>query len=123
MPFKAIAWQVSKYRDFRVQSENRKTQTRKNSVFENFSRSVHFEKLGFLQRQDVPKIWDFGPTLTPICPLKMVKIKTSYRVIQISQNQGLISFQFLMKSIITFCAIWSFFGTSELKVKDQQVTA
>ena len=53
----------------------------------------------------------------------MVKIKTSYRVIQISQNQGLISFQFLMKSIITFCAIWSFFGTSELKVKDQQVTA
>ena len=43
-----------------------------------------FVKLEFSQRQDVPKC--FGPTLTPIYPMKMTEIKNSHRAIQISQN-------------------------------------
>ena len=39
----------------------------------------------------------------------MAEIKNSHQAIQISQNQGSISFQSLIKGIITFCAIWAFF--------------
>ena len=38
------------------------------------------------------------------------KHKNRHRTIQISQNQGPTSFQFSMKTIITFCCIWVFFG-------------
>ena len=47
----------------------------------------------------------FWSNFTPIYPLKMVEIKNSHQVIQISQNQDPISFQFWMKTIIDFCAI------------------
>ena len=40
----------------------------------------------------------------------MGKIKNSYQVVQINQYQGPISFQFSMKTIITFCSIWPFLG-------------
>ena len=63
----------------------------------------------FLQRQDVPNVWVFCPTLTPIYPLMMVEIKSSLRAIQISQNQGPIYFQFLSKTIVTLCSILPFF--------------
>ena len=33
------------------------------------------EKLDFLRRQDVPKIWIFWPTLTQIYPMKMTGMK------------------------------------------------
>ena len=36
--------------------------------------------------------------------------KSSHLPIQIRQNQGPISFQFPMKTIITFCPIWFFSG-------------
>ena len=38
----------------------------------------------------------------------MAKIKNSHQAIQISQNQGSISFQFLIKSIVTFFSVWVF---------------
>ena len=47
--------------------------------------------------------------MTQFYPLKMAEIKNSHQAIQISQNQGSISFQSLIKGIITFCAIWAFF--------------
>ena len=69
----------------------------------------HFGKLKFLQRRDIHKVSVFGPTLTPIYPLKMAEIKNSQLTIQIIQNQSPISFQISMKTIITFCSIWTFF--------------
>ena len=68
------------------------------------------------------KVWVFGPTLTLIYPLKLAKIKNNYQVIQISQNQRPNSFQFSIKTVINFCAIWAFSGTNGLMVKDQVVT-
>ena len=53
----------------------------------------------------------------------MAEIKNSHQVIQISQNQGSISFQVSMKTIIIFCAVWFFLGTNGLMVKVQVVTA
>ena len=50
----------------------------------------------------------FGPILTPIYSLKNAEIKNTHQVTQISQNQGSISFQFSMKTIMNFCAIWAF---------------
>ena len=50
----------------------------------------------------------FGTTLTLIYPLKTAEKKCSHRKIQISQNQGPISFQFSVKTIISFCSIWTF---------------
>ena len=63
----------------------------------------------FTEAGDVHKVSVFGPTLTPIYPLKMTQIKNSYLAIQINKNQSPISFQFSMKTIITFCSIWAFF--------------
>ena len=40
----------------------------------------------------------------------MAEIKNSHQVIQISKNEGSISFQFSVKIVINFCAIWAFFG-------------
>ena len=58
-----------------------------------------------------PKFWVFGPPLSRIYLLKMAKIKNSYRVIQMNQNQGPISFQFSMKTIahfkLSFSAVFS----------------
>ena len=56
----------------------------------------------------------------------MAKIKNSHGTIQISQNQGHISFQLLMESIMTFCSIWAFFGNkwemgSGSKIKRSQL--
>ena len=67
----------------------------------------------------------FGPTLTPIYLLQMIKIQNSCQVIQINQNQGPISFQFSMKTIITltFALFGVFLGTKGPSVKDQEVTA
>ena len=70
-----------------------------------------------------PKFLVSGPTLTPICPLKMDKIKKSHQVIQINQNQDPISFQFSIKAVITFSSLWAFLGTNEPSVKDQEATA
>ena len=79
--------------------------------------SKHYGKLEFLQRLDVPKVWVLGPTLTTIYPLQMVEIKNSHQAIQMSQNQGSISFPFSMKAIITFCSIWAIFS----KIKKSQL--
>ena len=50
-----------------------------------------------------------GPTLTRIYQLKMAKMKNSHRAIQISQNPGPMSFQFSIKTIVTYGSIWAFF--------------
>ena len=71
----------------------------------------------------MPKVWVYGPTLTLLYPLKMAEIKKSHQATQISQYLGPTYFLFLMKSIITFCTIWIFSGTNELRVKDQEVIA
>ena len=55
--------------------------------------------------------------------MKMAEIKNSYRAIQISQYQGPISIQLSMKTIITFCSIWAFFGYKWVIVNDQEATA
>ena len=47
----------------------------------------------FTETEDVHKVSVFGPTLTPIYPLKKVKIKNSQLAIKIIQNQSPISFQ------------------------------
>ena len=88
----------------------------------------HFENLKFLQRQDVSKIWVFGPTLTPLYPLKMAKMKNSHWAINISQNQGSIFYQFSMKIIISLCVIWAklcshVICTNGTRFKNQEVTA
>ena len=67
----------------------------------------NFENLKFLQRQDVPKIWAFRPTLTPIYPLKMAKIKNSH---WLTRSIKIISFLFSVKIIISLCTVWAFFG-------------
>ena len=64
----------------------------------------------FTETGDVHKVSVFGLTLTPIYPLKKAEIKNSQLAIQIIQNQSPISFQLSMKTIITFCSIWTFFG-------------
>ena len=46
----------------------------------------------------------------------MAKIKNSHQVIQMNQNQGPISFQFSLKTVMTFCSIWAFFGYKWTKV-------
>ena len=76
------------------------------NVIKRILRSSNFRR-EFLK---YPTFWVFGPTLTPIYLLKMAKIKNSHRVIQINQNQGPISFQFSMKTIVAFSSIWAFFG-------------
>ena len=40
----------------------------------------------------------------------MTEIKNSHRAIQINQNQGPISIQLTLTTIITFCSSWAFFG-------------
>ena len=50
----------------------------------------------------------FGTNLNLMYPLKTAEKKCSHRTIQISQNQGPISFQFSVKTIISFCSIWTF---------------
>ena len=40
----------------------------------------------------------------------MVEIKNSHQIIEIIQDQGPVSFQFPMKTVINFCAIWAFVG-------------
>ena len=80
----------------------------------------------FLQRQDVPKIRVFGPTLTSIYFLKMAK--NSHWAVRISQNQGPISYQFSMKIIIYLGVIWAklclcVICTNGPRVKNQEVTA
>ena len=46
----------------------------------------------FTEAEDVPKVWVFGPTLSPVYPLKMTEIKNSHLGVQISQHQSSISF-------------------------------
>ena len=43
----------------------------------------HFENVKFLQRQDAPKIWVFGPTLTPIYPSRHVTFPVFSRILWI----------------------------------------
>ena len=50
----------------------------------------------------------FGTNLNLMYPLKTAEKRCSHRTIQISQNQGPISFQFSVKTIISFCSIWTF---------------
>ena len=40
----------------------------------------------------------------------MAKIKNICRIIKVSQNQDPISFQFSIKTVITFWFIWYYFG-------------
>ena len=62
-----------------------------------------------------PKFWVFGPPLSRIYLLKMAKIKNSYRVIQMNQNQGPISIQFSLKTIARiFPVLVSFFILSDI---------
>ena len=77
----------------------------------------------FTERGNVHKVSVFGPTLTPIYPLKLAKIKNSQLAIQIIQNQSPISFQLSVKTIITFCSIWTrvWLGNGS-RAKDQEVT-
>ena len=67
----------------------------------------------FTENFKVPKFlkfwFNFGSNLPPEDG-QNAKIKNSHRITQINQNQGPISFQFSMKTIITFCFIWRFFG-------------
>ena len=55
----------------------------------------------------------------------MTKLKNSNRNVQISDNQGPISFQLLMKTIVSFCSTWFFFFRVQMVigswVKDQEV--
>ena len=53
----------------------------------------------------------------------MAEIKNSYRAIQIGQKQSPISIQRSVKTIITFCSIWAFFGYKWVIVNDQEATA
>ena len=82
-----------------------------------------FWRTQILQWQDLAKICVFDPTLNPIYALKISEIKNSHQVIQISQNQGPICFQFPVKTIINFCAIWAFLGRNGFMIKDQVLTA
>ena len=66
----------------------------------------------FTETRDVHKVSVFGPTLTLIYPLKLTQIKNSPLAIQINQNQGPISFQLSMKTIITFSLFGFFSGTN-----------
>ena len=65
---------------------------------------------------------------TPIYSLKMTKIKNSHWAIQISQNQGPISYQFSMKIIISLCVIWAKLCLCDIctngpRLKNEEVTA
>ena len=85
----------------------------------------NFENLKFLQRQDIRKIWAFGPTLTPIYPQKMAKIRYSH---WLSRSIKIISFQFSMKIIISLCTVWDFFRVqmglgSMIKMSQLKLTA
>ena len=81
-----------------------------------------FWKLKFLQRiLKYPKFWNFGPTLTPIYLLEIPKIKDSHRIIQINQNQGPISFQCSMKTIINFPSICASLETNRPSFKRLQL--
>ena len=83
----------------------------------------------FLQGQGDSTVCIFGPTLTPIYPMKISKSKKVnisrkkiiYLPIQSSQNQGPISSQFSIKTIITFCFIWVCLGTNGPRVKGYEV--
>ena len=72
-----------------------------------------FENLKFLQRQDIPKIWAFGPTLTPIYPQKMAKIRYQNYLLSIFNE----NYNFLMHCLGFFS------GTNGPRVNDQDVTA
>ena len=91
-----------------------------------------FEKLKFLQKREIPSVYNFGPTLTPFSPLmEMAKLKEL--IIILDEKFHPLSFPkivksrltpspFQMKNRITFCTIWAFFGRnlSEVKMlKDQ----
>ena len=52
----------------------------------------------------------FWSNFDPVYRLKMVEIKHGQLAIQISLNQSPISFQLSIKTIITFCSSWAFFG-------------
>ena len=71
--------------------------------FKEFWKSQTFTETGCTQTLR------FGSTLTPIYPLKMTKMKSSYWAFKIIQNQGPISFHFSVKIIILLCAIWAVF--------------
>ena len=73
-------------------------------LFESFWKIRIFTETGRTQNLT------FWSNSTPIYPLKIAEIKNRHWAIQINQNRGTISFQSLMKTIITFCAIWPFFG-------------
>ena len=50
----------------------------------------------------------------------MAEMKNNHQAIQLSQNQVPISFQFSMKTIISFCSVWATNGT---RAKNQELTA
>ena len=51
----------------------------------------------------------FGSNFDPNLPLKDGR-NLKYQVIQTSKNQGAISYQYSIKTIINFCSIWAFLG-------------
>ena len=67
------------------------------------------------------RFWsNFGSNLPPEDG-QNAKIKNSHPITQINQNQGPISFQFLMKTIINFLSIWASLGTNGPSVKRSQL--
>ena len=87
-----------------------------------------FEKLKFLQKREIPRVYTFGPTLAPLRPLKkMAKLKKIIIILEEKIHplgypkivkSRLISSPLQMKNGITFCTFWAFFdkNLSEVKV-------
>ena len=87
-----------------------------------------FEKLKFLQKRKIPRVYTFAPTLAPFFPLrKMAKLKKV--IIMLEEKirplgypkivkSRLTSSALQMKNGITFCTFWAFFdkNLSEVKV-------
>ena len=48
-----------------------------------------FGKFKFLQKRDIPKVFTFGPTLTPFFPLKMAKIENNKEMKRLNSAIGL----------------------------------
>ena len=89
-----------------------------------------FEKIKFLQILDIPKVYIFGPTLTPIYRLKKSEEENILQEIIYPSsypNQSKSRPYFLSifngKIQLRFALFVSFSGTNGLGVKDQEVTA
>ena len=89
----------------------------------------HYLKIFWRILRDGPKVSTFGPTLTPLFLLKMIKIEKkqavvrknfSHWAIQICQNESLSHLPFPGKTTITFCNIWDKFTRKQSRIASQR---